>query len=76
MLLLCGAVRKGQVNMLMVLFEGVIGLPAKVTAAIGEFTSTCSFQNLTATRQLSEFDCSPPCIILQALTGWRSRSNV
>lgn len=51
-------VRKGKVNMLMVLSEGEIGLPAKVTAAAGEFISACS------TRQVAEFDSSPSCIIL------------
>lgn len=60
MLLLCGAVRKGKVSMLMVLPEGVIELPATGTAAEGEFISAGS------TRQLSKFDSSPPCIILQA----------
>lgn len=70
MLLLCGVARKGKVNMLTVLFEGVIGLPAKVTAAVGEFISACS------TRQVSEFDSSPPCIMLQAFTCWHSRSKV
>lgn len=70
MLLLCGAVRKGRVNMLMVLFEGVIGLPAKVTAVVGEFISGCS------TSQVSEFDSSPSCIILPAFTSRHSRIKV
>lgn len=70
MLLLCGAVGKGKVNMLMVLFEGVIGLPAKVIAAVGEFVSACStgrFQNLTAALLASYH---------RLFTCWHSRSKV